>query len=317
MNKVTRKMGKVVCSFALALAIFAMPTASMAVEAAGYVSYMDEMTDVQATVGDGSITFNWTWNPEFLENGYIYDSYIDMYSYMAGHEYTGNEAYIAYVLAEAVENPDAVPQLGVNAWVDTVSTDVTTWTCTGLTNGTAYYFDCYMDETEGYIALTPVAAPASNLTDDDTDNTPVVTPENSVEENITPVVTPTVDEKENNVPVVIPNEEVKGNCTSAVMPMKNALIPHSAAIFEGQMAELESKIACAEDGAVVKLDGGKDMDTLPNSIMQTLYRKGTVSLEFTFEYEDQKHVVVIPAGKAKNTDIPWYGPLYLLANYSK
>lgn len=310
MNKVTRKMGKVVCSFALALAIFAMPTASMAVEAAGYTSLEGEMENVQAIVGDGCITFKWTWNPDFLANGYGDGSDAPLLSYYAGHDYNGAEAYVAYVSEDIVQNDDIVPEMGVNAWVVSIPTSTTTWTCTGLENGKEYAFTCYYDEETGEgKTLTPVAAPASNLTDDNTDNTPGVTPSEDDEENTTPVVTPTVD-AEDNASEVAPSE-------NTVVVSAEAEEEDGPSIFEAQLLEIEEEIMNAEDGTVVKLDGGKELNALPNCIMQTLYKKGTVSLEFSFEYDEQQYVVMIPAGKAKNADIPWYGHLYLLGNYGK
>ncbi|MBP5495234.1 MAG: LysM peptidoglycan-binding domain-containing protein [Lachnospiraceae bacterium] len=41
-----------------------------------------------------------------------------------------------------------------------------------------------------------------------------------------------------------------------------------------------------------------------------------ITLIYTVTYEGQEYTITIPAGKAiEDPNIPWYGPLWLLANY--
>lgn len=71
-------------------------------------------------------------------------------------------------------------------------------------------------------------------------------------------------------------------------------------------------ITGAESGAVVELEG---VTTLSNTIMKELLRKGDVTLVLKYTYQDIDYVVTIPAGAALDNDIPWYGPLYLAAQF--
>lgn len=78
-----------------------------------------------------------------------------------------------------------------------------------------------------------------------------------------------------------------------------------------------SEIANAKDGATVKISRDKNINALPNDIMQALYKKQTVALELEYTFEDNEYTVSIPAGKAEDNAIEWYGPLYLQMRYGK
>ena len=51
--------------------------------------------------------------------------------------------------------------------------------------------------------------------------------------------------------------------------------------------------------------------------MKALYKKQTVTLELEYTFEGKEYTVTIPAGKAEDNDIEWYGPLYLQMRYGK
>ena len=78
-----------------------------------------------------------------------------------------------------------------------------------------------------------------------------------------------------------------------------------------------SEIANAKDGATVKISRDKNINALPNGIMQALYKKQTVALELEYTFEGNEYTVTIPAGKAEDNAIEWYGPLYLQMHYGK
>lgn len=78
-----------------------------------------------------------------------------------------------------------------------------------------------------------------------------------------------------------------------------------------------SEIANANDGATVKISRDKNINALPNDIMQALYKKQTVALELEYTFEGNEYTVTIPAGKAEDNAIEWYGPLYLQMRYGK
>lgn len=290
MNNVKRELGKGVCSVALALAIFAMPGSSVAVQAATpYVSESGEMWNVQAAEGDSSITFSWEWDSEFLANGYD-PSDVLAYAYMVGHEYTGAEAYMIYTTVDINGPVTETGVMGENIWIEAVPTNVNSWTCDNLTNGSTYYFSCYLDENDWiYPGLTPRVVEVNNSEDKD----PIQN--NSAQNGI-------------NTEVPVVNESVT-----------DEIVVEEAgpSAYELYIDSFIDEVVEAKAGTTVKIDGGKDMTALPNSIMQALYQKGNVSLEFSFEYEEKEYTIVIPAGKAVDADIPWYGHQYLLNNYGK
>lgn len=82
-------------------------------------------------------------------------------------------------------------------------------------------------------------------------------------------------------------------------------------VFEDIATEVEN----AEDGAVITITRDMNINALPNNIMQTLYQKKTVTLVMEYTYNGVNYTATIAAGKAINSDIAWYGPLYLQAYY--
>lgn len=87
--------------------------------------------------------------------------------------------------------------------------------------------------------------------------------------------------------------------------------------FERYRDSIANEIANAKDGATVKITRDKNINALPNDIMQALYKKQTVALELEYTFEGNEYTVTIPAGKAEDNAIEWYGPLYLQMRYGK
>lgn len=87
--------------------------------------------------------------------------------------------------------------------------------------------------------------------------------------------------------------------------------------FERYRDNIASEITNAKDGATVKISRDKNINALPNDIMQALYKKQTVALELEYTFEGNEYTVTIPAGKAEDNAIEWYGPLYLQMRYGK
>ncbi len=79
---------------------------------------------------------------------------------------------------------------------------------------------------------------------------------------------------------------------------------------------LNSQIAAAAPGAVVKVTKEQGIDVLTNDVMQMLVRRGDVALDMEYVYQGTDYHIFIPAGKAVDNDIPLYGPLYLSAYFS-
>ncbi len=77
--------------------------------------------------------------------------------------------------------------------------------------------------------------------------------------------------------------------------------------------DLTNRVTEAQPGATIVMEQG--VTTLPNSIMKELAKRKDVSLKLEFTYEGKEYVIIIPAGKAVDNDIPWYGPLYLAQQY--
>lgn len=87
--------------------------------------------------------------------------------------------------------------------------------------------------------------------------------------------------------------------------------------FQRYRDNMVSEIANAKDGAIIKITRDKEINALPNDIMQALYKKQTVTLVMEYTYNDKEYTVTIPAGKAQDNSIEWYGPLYLQMYYGK
>lgn len=91
----------------------------------------------------------------------------------------------------------------------------------------------------------------------------------------------------------------------------------SISAFESYRENLCRQIADAKDGTTFKITRDKNINALPNDIMQALYKKQTVALQLEYVFEGKEYTVTIPAGKAENNEIQWYGPLYLQMRYGK
>ena len=87
--------------------------------------------------------------------------------------------------------------------------------------------------------------------------------------------------------------------------------------FERYRDNVANEIANAKDGATIKITRDKNINALPNDIMKALYKKQTVALVMEYTYNDKEYTVTIPAGKAQDNAIEWYGPLYLQMYYGK
>ena len=87
--------------------------------------------------------------------------------------------------------------------------------------------------------------------------------------------------------------------------------------FERYRGNIANEIANAKDGATIKITRDKNINALPNDIMKALYKKQTVALELEYTFEGKEYTVTIPAGKAEDNAIEWYGPLYLQMRYGK
>lgn len=105
-----------------------------------------------------------------------------------------------------------------------------------------------------------------------------------------------------NESVPTPGQNVNGSCSSSD--------------GSASLGSLESQIASAAPGTTIKVTRDQNINTLPNSTMQMLVKRGDVTLEMEYTYEEEDYHVIIPAGKAMDNDIPWYGPLYLSAYFS-
>lgn len=87
--------------------------------------------------------------------------------------------------------------------------------------------------------------------------------------------------------------------------------------FESYRENLCHEITDAKDGTTFTITRDKNINALPNDIMKALYMKKTVALKLEYTFEGKDYTVTIPAGKAENNDIQWYGPLYLQMRYGK
>ena len=96
-----------------------------------------------------------------------------------------------------------------------------------------------------------------------------------------------------------------------------AAVTGSDDAFARYRSNLVSQIANAKDGETIKITRDKNINALPNDIMKALYKKQTVALELEYTFEGKDYTVTIPAGKAEDNAIDWYGPLYLQMRYGK
>lgn len=82
------------------------------------------------------------------------------------------------------------------------------------------------------------------------------------------------------------------------------------------LESLSSRITAAAPGSTVKVTKDQNINTLSNDVMQMLVKRGDVTLEMEYTYQETDYHIIIPAGGAMDNDIPWYGPLYLAAHFS-
>ena len=310
MKNVSRLISKGVGAATLASVLFMMPAnGAEAMAATPYESWGGEMINVEAFVGDGNVSFKWDWDETMFEEGQtevaVWISTVDMNR----------------IAADGWNLPESdYAVLGENVWIQDVPMDVNEWTFSGLTNGISYWFDCYGDWTpvyngegdEYYPALVPVASTEGEST----------TPENPSEGGST---TTPENPSEGGSTTTPENPSVGGNTTTPENPSEGeSCAPGSVSkeksgveVFSESLSTISESIDKAEAGATIKIEGGDGFHALPNSIMKALYEKGNVSLEFTYDYEGVDYKIVIPAGKAVNNDIPWYGPMYLATYFGK
>ena len=79
--------------------------------------------------------------------------------------------------------------------------------------------------------------------------------------------------------------------------------------------EIVDTITEAQEGGTIVIEKEQGIHTLSNSMMKALLERGDVSLVLECTYKGVAYKIVIPAGKAVDNDIPWYGPLYLVSVY--
>lgn len=111
-------------------------------------------------------------------------------------------------------------------------------------------------------------------------------------------------------------EPTPGQDTPAPTPGQNASGNCGGSGGSASLGSLESRIASAAPGTTVKVTRDQNINTLPNSTMQMLVKRGDVTLEMEYTYKGEDYHVIIPAGKAVDNEIRWYGPLYLSAYFS-
>lgn len=111
-------------------------------------------------------------------------------------------------------------------------------------------------------------------------------------------------------------EPTPGQDTPAPTPGQNASGSCGGSGGSASLGSLESQIASAAPGTTVKVTRDQNINTLPNSTMQMLVKRGDVTLEMEYTYKGEDYHVIIPAGKAVDNEIRWYGPLYLSAYFS-
>ena len=81
------------------------------------------------------------------------------------------------------------------------------------------------------------------------------------------------------------------------------------------IGEVVDMIAAAPANGRVVIERSEGINALANDMMKALLERGDVELVLECSYEGEDYTIVIPAGKAVNNDIPWYGPLYLVSVY--
>lgn len=90
----------------------------------------------------------------------------------------------------------------------------------------------------------------------------------------------------------------------------------SDSVSDSWVDSAEEMILSAAPNSVITITKGQGINALSNSAMQALVKRGNVTLVMEYTYQDKEYRIVIPAGKAVDNDITWYGPLYLSAYFS-
>ena len=85
--------------------------------------------------------------------------------------------------------------------------------------------------------------------------------------------------------------------------------------MENELAIAASEVEVKGGTATAKISGDY---ALSYDIMKWLEDHPGVTLEYTLTYEGVEHLIVIPGGtKLANTEIPWYGPKYLIQYFEQ
>ena len=107
------------------------------------------------------------------------------------------------------------------------------------------------------------------------------------------------------------NFEVKEAASEQTKPTEGENSDAASAWLES----LGNRILAADSDSTVRVTKDEGINTLSNEIMQMLVKRGDVALEMEYTYQGMDYHILIPAGKAVDNDIPWYGPLYLSAYF--
>lgn len=107
-----------------------------------------------------------------------------------------------------------------------------------------------------------------------------------------------------------PSESKPSTDTPAESTPSTGSAEPEAVPYEEKVAD---QIKIAMPGSTITF--GSDVNTLSNATMKELLARDDVSARLEFTYEGKDYIIVIPAGKALDNDIPWYGPLYLAQQF--
>lgn len=107
------------------------------------------------------------------------------------------------------------------------------------------------------------------------------------------------------------NFEVKKAASEQTKPTEGENPDAASAWLES----LGNRILAAASDSTVRVTKDEEINTLSNEIMQMLVKRGDVALEMEYTYQGMDYHILIPAGRAVDNDIPWYGPLYLAAHF--
>lgn len=231
------------------------------------------------TPGNGQITIQWVTDIPNVTAGLDGIGKNQIHFFLAEEEIAGAESMMAGELSgESFDD-------GGYVWSGYGEADATgSCIIKGLTNGTTYYIYAqiyYLEDANGKNVLYEKESTHTLLL----------------------VGSSTPDASLSNDPVVSPSGGTSAACD-------NVEKTDSGISYE---EELTDRITEAQPGATIVMDKG--VTALSNSVMKELLEKKDVSLRMEFTYQDKEYVIIIPAGAAIDSDIPWYGPLYLAQQY--